>query len=268
GLATYPIIRLAMPGLADKGYPLSRALGLVIFGYLAWLAGSVGIPYTRITITVTFVAIVVVGAILGHLQRDELLAEWKMKRRYFLMVESLFLGFFFIDLLIRFGNSDLWHPAKGGERPMDFSYFNAVIKSTSFPPYDPWFAGGYINYYYYGFVLAATPVKLLGIVPTIAYNFILPTWFALVGICAFSIGWNLLNKDEGGRMKDENSSPESSSFTIHPSSFVSGLSASFLTILLGNLGTLQLIYNRLQQLGALGAFTWESTFSQRLMWAI
>ncbi|HXD11905.1 MAG TPA: DUF2298 domain-containing protein, partial [Anaerolineales bacterium] len=146
GLATYPIIRLAMPGLADKGYPLSRALGLVIFGYLAWLAGSVGIPYTRITITVTFVAIVVVGAILGHLQRDELIAEWKMKRRYFLMVESLFLGFFFIDLLIRFGNSDLWHPAKGGERPMDFSYFNAVIKSTSFPPYDPWFAGGYINY--------------------------------------------------------------------------------------------------------------------------
>jgi hypothetical protein len=40
GLAVYPLIRLAMPGLADKGYPLSRALGLVLFGYLAWIGGS------------------------------------------------------------------------------------------------------------------------------------------------------------------------------------------------------------------------------------
>ena len=54
GLAVYPLIRLAMPGLADKGYPLSRALGLVLFGYLAWLGGSVGIPYTRPTIAIIF----------------------------------------------------------------------------------------------------------------------------------------------------------------------------------------------------------------------
>ena len=109
------------------------------------------------------------------------------------MVEGLFLSFFVFDLLIRLGNPDLWHPAKGGERPMDFSYFNAVLKSTTFPPYDPWFAGGYINYYYYGFVLVGTPVKLLGIVPSIAYNFILPTLFAIVATSAFSIGWNLLD---------------------------------------------------------------------------
>ena len=275
GIATYPIIRLAMPGLADMGYPLSRALGLVIFGYFAWLAGSIGIPYTRLTIAVAFGAILFIGAGLAYVQRVQLREEWQTRRKYFLMVEGLFLTFFLIDLFIRLGNSDLWHPAKGGERPMDFSYFNAVIKSTSFPPYDPWFAGGYINYYYYGFVLVATPVKLLGIVPTIAYNFILPTLFAMVGICAFSIGWNLLNKDESGRlalsnvegMKDEDSALESSSFIIHPSSFIAGLSAAFLTILLGNLGTLQLIYNKLQQLGALGTFAWESTFIQRLTWA-
>ncbi len=85
GLAVYPIIRLAMPGLADKGYPLSRALGLVIFAYLSWLAGSVGIPYTRTTIAVVFGAILVTGAVLGRLQRDELIAEFKTKRKYFLI---------------------------------------------------------------------------------------------------------------------------------------------------------------------------------------
>ena len=261
GLAVYPVIRLAMPGLADKGYPLSRALGLVLFAYLSWMAGSVGIPYTRTTIAVVFGAIFILGAVLGHLQRDELIEEWKTKRKYFLMIEGLFLAFFVIDLLIRLGNPDMWHPFKGGERPMDFSYFNAVIKSTSFPPYDPWFAGGYINYYYYGFVIVGTPVKLLGIVPSIAYNFILPTLFAIVGISAFSIGWNLLSTYQLPSTKD------SSSFTIHPSSFVSGLSASFLTILLGNLGTIQLLYQKMQQLGAAGTFNWEATLVQRLTWA-
>lgn len=141
---------------------------------------------------------------------------------------------------------------------MDFSYFNAAIKSTSFPPYDPWFAGGYINYYYYGFVLVATPVKLLGIVPSIAYNFILPTLFAFVASCAFSLGWNLLSS----RQSDEQPS------TVNIQQLIGGLSASFLTILLGNLGTIQLLYNKLQQLGAVGTFSWDSTMTQRWKWAL
>lgn len=256
GLAIYPLTRLAMPGLADKGYPLSRALGLVVFGYLAWAGGSVGISYTRLTLTIIFSLLLVAGGLLAYYQRAELRDEWQNKRKYFLMIEGLFLAFFLIDLLIRIGNPDLWHPYKGGERPMDFSYFNAVIKSTVFPPYDPWFAGGYINYYYYGFVLVATPVKLLGIVPSIAYNFILPTLFAIVGVCAFSLGWNLLAKDEDTSQNN--------------SSLISGLSASALTILLGNLGTIQLVYQKLQELGAEGTFSWDKSISviQRWTWAI
>jgi YYY domain-containing protein len=272
GLAIYPLTRLAMPGLADKGYPLSRALGLVLFGYLAWMAGSVGIPYTRLTIAIVFGLIVILGALLAYHQRAELRAEWQNKRKYFLLIEGLFLAFFLIDLLIRIGNPDLWHPSRGGERPMDFSYFNAVIKSTVFPPYDPWFASGYINYYYYGFVLVGTPVKLLGIVPSIAYNFILPTLFASVGVCAFSLGWNLLAKDEVERLNAarEESSERNSVFSLQPSALIAGLAATFLTILLGNLGTIQLVYQKLQELGAAGTFSWDKTIPvfQRWTWAI
>ena len=270
GLAVYPLVRLALPGLADKGYPLSRALGLVLLGYLAWIGGSAGVPYTRGTIAAVCGSILLLGAGLAWVQREELREEWRTKRKYFLMIEGLFLAFFLVDLVIRLGNPDLWHPAKGGERPMDFSYFNAVLKSTSFPPYDPWFAGGYINYYYYGFVLVGTPVKLLGIVPSIAYNFILPTLFAFVGICAFSIGWNLLSIYHVSRSISAEPACEEPPSSEDSSPLVAGLAASAFTLLLGNLGTVQLIFQKFQQIGAQGAFEWDPSISifQRWEWAL
>ena len=68
-------------------------------------------------------------------------------------------------------------------------------------------------------------------------------------------------------MKDETPTVQPSSFKIHPLSFIAGLSASFLTILLGNLGTIQLVFQRLQQLGALGEVTTEASIPQRWTWA-
>ncbi len=263
GVLTYPIVRLVLPGLGDKGYPLARTLGLVILAYVPWLLGSLGVPHTRVTIGFVFAAIAVAGIGLGWMRRDELAEEWKSKRQYFLMIEGLFLLFFVFDLLIRLGNPDLWHPSKGGERPMDFSYFNAVLKSTTFPPYDPWFAGGHINYYYYGFVLVGTPVKLLGIVPSIAYNFILPTLFAIVATSAFSIGWNLVD----GIRESGTENRTVTRFPIIDSHSVAGLSAAILMVLLGNLGTVQMVFQAFARIGAPGGVITDSDFIQRLVWA-
>ncbi len=82
GLLAYPIVRLALPGLGDKGYPLSRALGLILFGFLCWISGSLGVPVTRVTVGVIFVLVAVAGLSLGWMQRDELLTEWKSKKKY------------------------------------------------------------------------------------------------------------------------------------------------------------------------------------------
>jgi len=246
GLFAYPIARLALPGLKGYSYALGRIVGILLLGWLAWMAGSIGLDYTRLSIGVAFVAVAVTGITLGVKRKDEIMSDWNSNRRFFIMAEIIFLTFFVIDLLIRLGNPDLWHPAKGGERPMDFSYFNAVLKSTSFPAYDPWFAGGYINYYYYGFVLAGTPVKLLGIVPSIAYNFLLPTWFALVATGAFAIGYSLVSSLNSQVSDDE----RPATFDLR---LVSGIAASFLTVFLGNLGTIQFIFNSIQRIPLQGA---------------
>lgn len=242
GLATYPILRRALPGLRDGGYPLGRTAGLLLWAWLAWMAGSLGIPYSRLTIGLMLLLLIALGLGMGYAQRAELRREWRERWRYFVLVEALFLAFFLLDLLIRLGNPDLWDPAHGGERPMEFAYFNAILRSTTFPPYDPWYAGGYINYYYYGYVIVGTPVKFLGIVPSIAFNFILPTLFACLAMGAFAMGWNLASEQ----------ADETWTWVglLARRAFFGGLLATTALLLVGNLGLGRMFLRGAMCLGA------------------
>jgi YYY domain-containing protein len=268
GLLIYPLLRIALPGLHDHGYPLARTAGMLVLAYLTWLAGSVNIPFSRLTISIVILVMALVGGYLAYRQRDELREEWRTKKNYFLIVEGLVLAFFLIFLFIRLGNPDLWHAWKGGEKPMDFSYFNAVLKSTTFPPYDPWYAGGYMNYYYWGFVFVGVLVKWLGIVPSFAYNLIIPTLFSMVAMGAFSIGYNLSHpRSQNGEMlkdrdlPDENKPPPAS--TRRP--YLIGLASALGMAVLGNLGTLRMILKGWEQLGVPGGLADSTGLFTRLL---
>ena len=258
GIAVYPLVRIALPGLNDKGYPISRAVGLLLLSYFSWLAGSIGLSFSKLTIGVIFFLLVALGGYLYYNKRDEFKQEWTDKASYFLKVELIIFVFFFFGLFIRLGNPDLWHAAFGGEKPMDFSYFNAVLKSTSFPPYDPWFAGGYINYYYYGFVYVGAFVKLLGVVPAVAYNLIIPTLFSFLAIGAFSVAWNFIQYRQQEKEQDASS--------VSP--WAIGIVGALAFAVLGNLGSLEMIIEGFQKLGALGLYTVEASWMEKLTWSL
>ncbi|MBM2848442.1 MAG: putative rane protein, partial [Anaerolineales bacterium] len=201
GWLAFPLTYLVFGGLADRGYPLAKSVALLFVAWLVWMLGSYEIlPFSRGTIALGFIVLALISGVIFWLRRAEIGDYLRRHRRHILIVEGLTLALFVFDLLIRLGNPDLWHPAFGGEKPMVFSFFNAVLKSTYFPPYDPWLAGGYINYYYYGFVIVALLTKLLGLVPAFAYNLILPfaynlilpMLFSLLGVNAFCVAYNLV----------------------------------------------------------------------------
>jgi YYY domain-containing protein len=238
GLLAFPLTREAFPGLRDEAYPVARIVGLLILAWGSWMIGSANIPVTRLSILSVVLLLLVCSAYMAWRDREALIEFFRSRRREIAWIELLALSFFLLDLFIRFGNPDLWHPSKGGEKPMDFSYLNAVIKSVTFPPFDPWFSGGYINYYYFGFVIVGMPIKLLGIDPSVAYNLVVPTIFALLALAAYAVGSNLVSRGRG--LFDGYS----------PNPRVAGAAAAIMLVVIGNLGTARMIYDGFKQLGA------------------
>ena len=254
GFIVYPLVKNLLGGLADYGYPFARTAGMLLLSFGVWIAGSFRIPFSRPTITIVFLVLVLLSAGMAALQWKAFKEEWQERKNYFLIIEGIALAVFILGILFRYGNPDLWHPWKGGEKPMDFSYFNAVLKSTSFPPFDPWFAGGYINYYYYGFVFVGVLVKWLGLVPAFAYNLILPTLLVMMSLGAFSVTWNLVQA--AGGKEDGNTRP-----------YRAGLAGMLGMVFVGNLGVLRMMYRGFQRLAAGGGDLRAAAWFTKLKWA-
>jgi len=267
GWFLFPIVRLMLPGLVDKGYSFSKLIGMLLLALIVWWAGTYNVPITRSFIFVVVVVLMGLGILFGIIQKKEISEDFKKLKRQFLIIEIIGFLLFVIFLVIRIGNPDLWHPAKGGEKPMDFSYLNAIIKSTTFPPYDPWYSGGYINYYYYGFVIVGLWVKLLGIIPSIAYNLILPLLFSIVGLNVYGIGWNLVKTNS--KMNNCNERELDSFRTILKSNaFLAGISSMVFVLIIGNFGTIRMIWHGFQKLGSPSGSIDVANIFERLTWTI
>ena len=91
-------------------------------------------------------------------------------------------------LLLRAFNPDVWYDPQGGEKPMEMAYLTAVTRSTTLPPYDPWFAGGTMNYYYMGWFFLSVPIRALQILPEVAFNLGIPTFAAMGATVAYLDG--------------------------------------------------------------------------------
>jgi YYY domain-containing protein len=186
GLIAFPYLWLALRRLPDAGFAIARPVGLLLVAWPAWWLASLEVAeFGRASLAAT-AALLAAGAVAIAVAHRRELARWlRARRKVLIAAELVFWTVFGAFLAVRWANPDLWHPSLGGEKPMDLAYLNAVVKSAEFPPYDPWFAGGYVNYYYFGFVLVAALVELTAIVPDVAYNLAVPTLAACLASATF-----------------------------------------------------------------------------------
>ena len=237
GLATFLLFFPLLRGLPDRGFALSKILGVLLVAYFAWLLGSLRImAFTSASVWLCTGILVLIGSVVGWRNRVALYDFVQARRVALLTAEGLFLTAFFGFLIIRALNPDLWHPARGGEKPMDLAFLTAVLKSPYFPPYDPWFAGGYINYYYFGFVFVGVLIHLTGIEPTVAYNLAVPTIFAMTALGAWGVAYNLIARVTFPMRLGTKIANAMASFWVYERrAIATGIVAAVFVVLLGNL---------------------------------
>ncbi|MEX0761686.1 MAG: DUF2298 domain-containing protein [Dehalococcoidia bacterium] len=226
-LAALPLSFMVFRSLPDRGYLLSKSLGLILVASVAWLLASLGwVGFGFVGVLAGLLSVAVLSGLAWWKYREEMIGFFRTRLKFVLFCEALFVAAFLAFMLIRMANPDLWHPYRGGEKPMDFAYLNAVARSTLMPPYDPWFAGGYLNYYYFGQFIVATLIRFTGIIPQVAYNLSIPLLFALTVGGVFSIVYNLaeLTRRARGALSHSSRSP-----------IYAGLAAIFLVAVAGNI---------------------------------
>lgn len=201
GLLALPLTTRLFKGFPAGGYALSRALGVFLFGWLAYnlallFPGLMPFWQSRLWLLLAFGAAALALAV--RRKRASVAAWLKSNRGEILFTEAVFAAAFLFFVLVRAYNPNI-HDTQGqgyfgGGEPLGMTYLSAVSRCATFPAYDPWLSLANSSYYYFGYVLAATLTKLSGIAPSITYNLSLSLFFSLTLLSAFGLLRGLVSK--------------------------------------------------------------------------
>lgn len=192
GLAALPLAAALFRNSPDRGALSARLLGVLVVGWFVWFGASVGFwPSTTWTvlIIVTLVGLAGWGWTWRARQRGAANLPALPSGKIYALSSALYLGIFALLLSFRAIYPDFWQTYLGGEKPFELAYLRAIARSTSFPAYDPWFADGIINYYYYGWHLVAMVTKLSGVGVSLGFQFATPTIAALLATQVAALGF-------------------------------------------------------------------------------
>lgn len=191
GLVAFPLCYRMLGGLPDRGYTLARSIGILLVAFVFWFGASLGI-FTNSTGNMVLAALIV-GAI-GVLaystmpERLSLREYWRENKPVIIASEVLFAVLLLGFMVVRALYPDTWTT----EKPMDLMFISSIMRSPTFPPLDGWMAGYGISYYHFGYVMAAMLSKLSNVSSTIGFSMTLSLWFAMTGVNAFGVVYNLI----------------------------------------------------------------------------
>ncbi|HDQ70564.1 MAG TPA: hypothetical protein ENN19_00525, partial [Chloroflexi bacterium] len=202
GLAALPLSQVLFRHLPDRGYTASKALGLLLTGWVFWMTTSLG--WTLNTAGAILAALVIVavagfalyqhtyGADSQHPDKSDIASSDTVRPPWrVVLVSEILFGLAFAALCVVRSRMPRIQTA-GGEKWMEIAFLRAILRADRFPPHDPWLSGFAISYYYFGYVMTAMVTRLSAVPPSIAFNLGTAGLFALTCTGAFGLVYNLL----------------------------------------------------------------------------
>ena len=189
GLITFPLVSRVCNRLPDKGYSISKILGLLLITYFCWfLARAHLVKFGYINITISLLLLLALSLFLGrkHLNLKNLpLKAMLISEVIFSVAFALFLVYIRYKPDIFFAYSEDF---------MNFAFINSILRSGYFPPLDPWLAGNSLPYYYGGHLLVAILTMISRVPPAISYNLAVAMFFGLFVCASYGLLYNVTRR--------------------------------------------------------------------------
>ncbi len=236
GWITFPLAYYLFPALSDRGYTLSRAFGMLFWGYVFWLLASLGIAQNDMGgLLLGLVILAGLSAWAFVNRKAEILNWFGENRRVIITTEVLFIVAFGFMGIVRAANPEIL----GTEKPMELMMINGIMNSPTFPPRDLWLSGYSISYYHFGYVMTSMLAILTGIPATLAFNLMIALIFGLSAIGAYGVLYNLLSMGQAAKVDDDESALNETQFY-----FITALLAPLYLLIMSNVeGFLEVLHS-------------------------
>lgn len=179
GLAAFALARWALPPRPGL-YALAKVIGVLVFVYVPWLAVSLGVAsFSPPLLWTVLLAVVAAGWFARRRWREPGPARAEV-----VATEAVVWGTFALFLFLRAANPEIFW----GEKPMDFSFLNALYRANTLPPPEPWFSGSPLMYTYFGHYAIAAIGKTLAIHPAVMFNLGIAVVAGLAAAALFAAG--------------------------------------------------------------------------------
>ena len=260
GLVAFPLAFYLLPRLADRGFTLSKPLGILLVSYLFWLLGLAHIPTVQPIAIALVLLMAALSAYIAYLNFDDLRNFVTREWRTIVIAEAIFLVFFIGWTLFRSYDPFINHT----EQPMDLALLSASINSQVGHPEDPWLRGEPVSYYYFGYWMMGALSQISAVQSHISYNLAIALIPAMSAMGIFGIVFNMVRMDKarsGVAGTDSMSTVRASvsaalaDSTHRKLAIIAGIAATLFLGIVANLeGVLE--FMRLNGMGSQGFYDW------------
>ncbi len=167
GLLALPLTHRLFARLSDRGYGLARIVGLAVAAYALTIAvQSHLVANGRSAALLALAALAAASVVFGWGRGAEIRSFLRDNAKSILAGEIAFA----IGFLLFLGIRALTPEITWGEKPMDFSILNILVRTRTLPPSDPWFSGAPLSYYTFGHQIIAMLTLLTGLSTRYTFN--------------------------------------------------------------------------------------------------